>query len=129
MYDTFIQFLHHLLGEPLSKEAQAEIDTNFQSIFLPKNSKLLDQGQICKHCFYIHKGCCRFYHIRNQHEYTHWFSFEQEIATSLSSFTSQNPALNLLSYWKIVICFLLNMSDLTTFTITTMNGNESVGLC
>ena len=92
MYDTFIQFLDHLLGQPLSRAAQAEIEKSFKPISLPKNAKLLEQGKICKHCYYIHKGCCRFYHTNNQHEYTHWFSFEQEIATSLSSFTAQKPS-------------------------------------
>ena len=55
-----------------------------------KNTILLSEGEICKEFYFVHSGCIRTYYITKQgHEKTRYVAFENSIATSISSFISQ----------------------------------------
>jgi CRP-like cAMP-binding protein len=58
-----------------------------------KNTVLLSEGEICKAFYFVHSGCIRTYYITKQgHEKTRYVAFENSIATSISSFISQQPS-------------------------------------
>jgi CRP-like cAMP-binding protein len=58
-----------------------------------RNTVLLSEGEICKEFYFVHSGCIRTYYITKQgHEKTRYVAFENSIATSISSFISQQPS-------------------------------------
>ncbi len=58
-----------------------------------KNTILLLEGEICKELYFVHSGCIRTYYITKQgHEKTRYVAFDGSIATSISSFISQQPS-------------------------------------
>ena len=58
-----------------------------------KNAILLSEGEICKELYFVNSGCIRTYYITNQgHEKTRYIAFENSIATSISSFISQQKS-------------------------------------
>ena len=58
-----------------------------------KNTILLSEGEICKEFYFVHSGCIRTYYITKQgHEKTRYVAFENSIATSISSFISQQQS-------------------------------------
>ncbi len=58
-----------------------------------RNTILLSEGEICKELYFIHSGCIRTYYITKQgQEKTRYVAFENSIATSISSFISQQQS-------------------------------------
>jgi|SRR5690606_4895639 len=58
-----------------------------------KNTVLLSEGEICKEFYFVHSGCVRTYYITKQgQEKTRYVAFENSIATSISSFISQQQS-------------------------------------
>lgn len=58
-----------------------------------KNTILLSEGEICKEFYFVHSGCIRTYYITKQgNEKTRYVAFENSIATSISSFISQQKS-------------------------------------
>ncbi len=58
-----------------------------------KNTILLSEGEICKEFYFVQSGCIRTYYITKQgHEKTRYIAFENSIATSISSFISQQQS-------------------------------------
>lgn len=65
----------------------------FQLKTVKKNTVLLYQGEICKELYFVHSGCIRTYYLTKQgHEKTRLIAFENSLATSISSFISQQPS-------------------------------------
>lgn len=58
-----------------------------------KNTILLSEGEVCKELYFVHSGCIRTYYITKQgHEKTRYVAFDGSIATSISSFISQQQS-------------------------------------
>ncbi len=58
-----------------------------------RNEFLVKEGEICRHYYFINKGCTRFFSITDKgEESTRYFHFEDAFATALSSFINQRPA-------------------------------------
>ena len=58
-----------------------------------RNTILLSEGEICKELYFVHSGCIRTYYITKQgQEKTRYVAFENSVATSISSFISQQPS-------------------------------------
>ena len=81
------------------------IETHFSNEFMdaftsishlknyPKGKILLREGAICRHLYFIQKGCLRFYYNDEEgKDITHWFSFEGDFMTEVNSFYSQAPS-------------------------------------
>lgn len=75
----------------LDGEAAKEIDSKFYKKQYPRSSFLAKEGETTKEVHFLIKGCCRFFHKKNNRAVTHWFSFENTFTTSLRSFTTQTP--------------------------------------
>jgi CRP-like cAMP-binding protein len=70
---------------------QAEISEGekyFKVNLIPKGNFLVLPNSNVNHVYFMVKGCCRFFHKKNNQSITHWFEFEDSIFTSLRSFTS-----------------------------------------
>jgi len=61
------------------------------------NTLLLGNGEICKHIYFILKGCVRTYYISPKgDERTRYISFEGQINTVFTSFVAQSPSSELI---------------------------------
>jgi CRP-like cAMP-binding protein len=70
-----------------------KIADSFKLKTFKKNTILLSEGEICKELYFVHSGCIRTYFITKQgHEKTRYVAFNGSIATSISSFISQQQS-------------------------------------
>lgn len=61
------------------------------------NTLVLGNGEICKHIYFILKGCVRTYYISSKgDERTRYISFEGQINTVFTSFVAQSPSSELI---------------------------------
>ncbi|MBC7937210.1 MAG: Crp/Fnr family transcriptional regulator [Rhizobacter sp.] len=57
-----------------------------------KNELLIEDGQVCRHMYFLEQGCIRgFYNIDGK-DISQWFGFENDFATSFSSFITRHAA-------------------------------------
>ncbi len=76
----------------LSEQGIEDLTHRFRLKPIKKGELLLLQGQVCRHIFFVSKGCLRLYYIADGIETTVWFSFENNSAIELSSFLSEDPS-------------------------------------
>ena len=70
-----------------------QIFDNFTFIKTTRNQILLNQGEICKHYYFVNKGCLRLFTTNdNGVETTRYFAFEGAFGTALPSLIEQTPA-------------------------------------
>ncbi|MEX0363432.1 MAG: Crp/Fnr family transcriptional regulator [Allomuricauda sp.] len=91
MYQQLEKFVqsHGEIGE---KELQ-EVVKAFKPINTVRNEMLCNIGQVCKHFYFINKGCLRLYEIdSNGNEITGYFALEDSIISANTSFILQRPS-------------------------------------
>ncbi len=91
MYPELEQYIksHGKIGD---KELQA-IFTAFRPIKAARNEMLCSIGQVCKHFYFIKKGCLRLFEIDAKgNEVTGYFALEDSIISANTSFILQKPS-------------------------------------
>ncbi len=69
------------------KKAKTALEDLFVQKQFSKNDLLIEEGQICRHLYFIEKGSIRgFYNIDGK-DVSQWFGFENDFVTSFRSFT------------------------------------------
>ena len=87
---TLLQYIAP--GFPIPPEARKAMEDAFVQKHLLKNDMLIEEGQICRHLYFLEKGCIRgFYNIDGK-DVSQWFGFENDFVTSFSSFITRKPA-------------------------------------
>ncbi|MGD1839363.1 MAG: Crp/Fnr family transcriptional regulator [Thermonemataceae bacterium] len=72
-----------------------EYDYFYQQLTIKKvkkKEKLLQEGEICTHAFYLLEGCIRYYTVVEGEEHTGQFFFEGSWYSDYDSFLSQMPS-------------------------------------
>ena len=76
----------------LTSQEEQEIGTLFQQEEFSKGHFLFQQGDSCRHIFYMEKGFARYYHNSYRgKEITAWFFAENTFVTALDSFYQHKP--------------------------------------
>lgn len=91
MYQELEEYIksHGKIGK---KELQ-EITNCFKPIKTVRNEMLCNIGQVCKHFYFIKKGCLRLYGIDNKgNEITGYFALEHILMSANTSFILQKPS-------------------------------------
>jgi CRP/FNR family transcriptional regulator, anaerobic regulatory protein len=91
MHKKFFQTFNQLI--PLSPQQREELRRVTFPLELPKESFLLERGQICNQLHFILEGVVRAVHYSNGKEVTPWFGFEGDIVNSHLSFAYRQPSL------------------------------------
>jgi CRP-like cAMP-binding protein len=69
------------------------ICSHFTPFTTKRNQFLLSQGQICKHYYFVNKGCLRLFTTNSVGvDTTRYFAFEGAFGTALPSLIDQTPA-------------------------------------
>ncbi len=71
-----------------SAESWALLQPALMPLRFKKGAYLLQEGHVCNSLFYIDKGYCRSFHLKDGIEKNTAFFFENDIATNVSSFGS-----------------------------------------
>lgn len=83
----------HLDKTKIDEEILDEICKHFKLIETKRNGMLLLQGDICKHYYFVNKGCLRLFTINKEGiGGTRYFAFEGAFGTALPSLIEQTPA-------------------------------------
>lgn len=97
----------------LSSEAQQALEACFEEIVLPKGEIVVNQGNVCRHMYFLQKGALRgFYNIDGK-EITHWFGFENDFVTSFHSFITGEPAVENLQLLEGSVLYAISKETLT----------------
>jgi len=91
MHENLKRYLN--LNIPISSDKLDEIVGHFKPLSVKKNTILLLLGETRNKLYFVNAGCIRTYYITEHgHEKTRFIAFNGMIATSLSSFISQQPS-------------------------------------
>jgi CRP-like cAMP-binding protein len=90
MYDKMFQAIDRLVA--LSEQQREDLKRVTTAQELPKDSILLEQGQICNHLHFLVEGAVRYYYHRDDKEITSGFKFEGDFINSFYSFISRKPS-------------------------------------
>ncbi len=77
---------------PLSSKAAKFLDSKSFYCTIPKGRYLLREGQVCPYIFLVHKGLFRGVISEGKNEITTWFTGENDLVSSISSFFNQTPS-------------------------------------
>jgi CRP-like cAMP-binding protein len=91
MYEKLGQYFKNrtMIDEPTLEN----IFSYFTLIKTKRNQLLLREGEVCKHYYFVNKGCLRLFTINKDGvEGTRYFAFEGAFGTALPSLIEQTPA-------------------------------------
>lgn len=97
----------------LDEEAQQALQDCFEEVTLSKNGHLLQEGQVCRHLYFLEKGASRGYYYLDGKEITHWFGFENDFVTSFHSFITGEPAVENIQLLEGSILWSISKEQLT----------------
>ena len=97
----------------LSEEAQNALQNCFQKISVSKNEFLLNEGQVCRHLYFLETGALRGFYTLDGKEITHWFGFEKDFVTSFHSFITHEPAVENIQLLEGSILWAISKETLT----------------
>ncbi len=89
-----MQFITNRLNRitTISEQARAELDRLVIRKEYPRGTLLLEQGKTCRHLYFLEYGFARSFYYQAGKDITSWFAFEDDIVTSMYSFTAQKPS-------------------------------------
>lgn len=91
MFSVLEKFIHSRFD--ISSEKMEKIRSYFTLVTTKRNEILMQYDQICKHYYFINRGCIRLFTInRDGADSSRYFAFEGNFATALPSFIDQKPA-------------------------------------
>ena len=91
MYPQLKKYLN--LNISIPGETLEDIVQQFRHVTFKRNTTLLSQGETCNKLYFVNEGCIRTFYITEQgHQKTRFVAFEGMVATSLTSFISQQPS-------------------------------------
>ena len=77
----------------IDKLTLEHIFSHFKFLNTKRNEMLLVEGEVCKHYYFVNKGCLRLFSINKDGvEGTRYFAFEGAFGTALPSLIEQTPA-------------------------------------
>ena len=77
-----------------------------------RGTRLLKEGEICKHMYFVTKGFARGYFYQNGKDITSWFAMENDIATPFYSFISQKPSYESVEIMEDSVLYAVNYENL-----------------
>lgn len=96
----------------IDDETLSYISSYFKFIKTTRNKFLLKEGEICKHYYFVNKGCIRLFSInKDGEEKTRYFHFEDAFGTALQSLINQKPAFEFMQTIEPSELLVINRDD------------------
>ena len=90
MHASLFQRLNQLVL--LNPSQQRALSNILETVEIPKDSLLLETGQISSHLYFVVEGILRSFYYAENKEVTRWFCFAEHFATSYFSFVYRRPS-------------------------------------
>ncbi|MGD1940518.1 MAG: Crp/Fnr family transcriptional regulator [Leptolyngbyaceae cyanobacterium] len=90
MHASLFQRLNQLVL--LNTSQQRALSNIIETVEIPKDSLLLETGQISSHLYFVVEGILRSFYYAENKEVTRWFCFAEHFATSYFSFVYRRPS-------------------------------------
>ncbi len=90
MFEQIISQLGHIL--PLHEEEVQHFISKLQVKQVDKKEMVLQEGDICKHAYFVNKGCLRYFYNVDGQENTGQFFFENNWYTDYESYLLGKPS-------------------------------------
>jgi CRP-like cAMP-binding protein len=91
MTRQLVQYLSARTG--IDAQTTAYVTGHFKPMVTKRNAFLLTPGEVCKHYYFVNKGCLRLFSVNDAgEEGTCYFAFEGSFGTALPSLIDQQPA-------------------------------------
>ena len=85
----------------LTRDEITDILSSFTSLKLKRNQALEEEGKVCKHLYFVNKGCLRLYEIDDKgKDITGFFALENSLITAFTSFITQKPSRDFLRAYE-----------------------------
>ena len=96
----------------INQKELEQITSYFKPVKTARNEMLCNIGQVCKHFYFIKKGCLRLYEIDNKgNDITGFFALENSIMSANTSFILQKPSRDCLVSLEPSELLKINHSD------------------
>lgn len=96
----------------IDEKTLAYICSFFQLKKTRRNEVLLKESEICRHYYFVNKGCTRLFSVNDAgEESTRYFHFEDAFGTALSSFINQKPAFEFMQTVEPSELLVINRDD------------------
>jgi CRP-like cAMP-binding protein len=97
---------------PLSDGIRGYLKKHVYVCSFPKGKLILKAGQVCEHIYFIQKGAVRGFIKDGRKDVTTWITAENELVSSISGFTDQEPALENMQTIEACEMLALTFNDL-----------------
>lgn len=111
MEKLFDVLAHHAALSEKTKTALSQIIVRRQ---FRKGTILLRRGQVCQKLYLIESGFLRGYCVQHDKEKTLWFAAENEVVTSMYSFSTQQPSHEVIEVMATSILYCISYEQLLT---------------
>ena len=112
------------LARRYSTMTHEELDM-LESILVPmkfaKGEKILNEGDVCKHIFWIVKGLVRQYYFKNKKELTEYMATENMICMSIESLFRETPSMQMIQALEPTVLYAIPMHDLEAVSMKSVN--------
>lgn len=96
----------------IDDETLSYISSYFKFKKTKRNEFLLKEGEICKHFYFINKGCVRLFSVNKEgEEATRYFHFEDAFGSALSSLINQKPSFEFMQTIEPSELLVINSND------------------
>lgn len=96
----------------INEEILQQITSKFKGIKTQRNQMMCNEGQVCKHFYFIKSGCFRLYSIDSRgNEVTGYFALENSFMTALTSFITKKPSRDFLISFEPCDLLVINRDD------------------
>jgi CRP-like cAMP-binding protein len=109
---------------PLSAVDEKTIKSLFHKKVIKKDEHLLEEGQVCRHLFFIEKGLVRYYLSNDGEEQTNYFNKESEWVCDYPSFLPKAPTTVNIQALENTIAWLISYDDLQKFYHEVRHGER-----
>jgi CRP-like cAMP-binding protein len=109
---------------PLSAADEKIIKNLFHKKIIKKDKHLLEEGQVCRHLFFIENGLVRYYLSNNGEEQTNYFNKEGEWVCDYPSFLPKVPTTVNIQTLESTIAWVISYDDLQKFYHEVRHGER-----
>lgn len=97
---------------PVSDESIAELASHFKKLELPRKHLLIEGGKLDRNVYFIERGFCRSYSIRDGEERTIWFSAEGDITFAMKDLYHNKPGYEYVELLEPCLMYAIPIDEL-----------------
>lgn len=109
---------------PLSATDEKIIRKLFHKKVIKKDEHLLEEGQVCRHLFFIEEGLVRYYLSNDGEEQTNYFNKEGEWVCDYPSFLQKVPTMVNIQTLENTIAWMISYDNLQKFYHEVRHGER-----